>query len=85
MVSQLGKFIPQLDDKDKALHDPLSKKNCWGCGSEQAKAFQALKDALTSPPVLAMYDSNRDCKVSADTSSYGSGAVLRDGKQNGSQ
>ena len=38
IVNQLGKFIPQLAEKDKALRDLLSKKNCWvwdtvGCGT----------------------------------------------------
>ena len=54
MVNQLGKFIPQLAERDKPLRDLLSKKNCWMWDIEQAKAFQDLKNALTSPPVLAM-------------------------------
>lgn len=35
-----------------------------------------MKVALSSPPVLAMYDPNRECKVSADTSSFGLGGIL---------
>lgn len=29
MVNQLGKFVPQLAEKDKPLRDLLSKKNHW--------------------------------------------------------
>ncbi|KAL7865994.1 hypothetical protein SRHO_G00112410 [Serrasalmus rhombeus] len=76
MVNQLGKFIPQLAERDKPLCDLLSKKNCWMWGVNQANAFLDLKNALTSPPVLAMYNPNRECKVSDDASSYGLGGVL---------
>uniref|UniRef100_A0A1A8B6K3 Integrase catalytic domain-containing protein n=1 Tax=Nothobranchius furzeri TaxID=105023 RepID=A0A1A8B6K3_NOTFU len=54
MVNQLGKFIPQLAERDKPLRDLLSIKNCWMWVAKQVRAFQDLKDALTAPPVLAM-------------------------------
>lgn len=76
MVNQLGKFIPQLAERDKALQDLLSKKNCWLWGLDQARAFQDLKDSLTSPPMLAMFDLNRDTKVSADVTSYDLDSIL---------
>uniref|UniRef100_A0A3Q1FEY5 Reverse transcriptase/retrotransposon-derived protein RNase H-like domain-containing protein n=1 Tax=Acanthochromis polyacanthus TaxID=80966 RepID=A0A3Q1FEY5_9TELE len=76
MVNQLGKFILQLAERDKALRDLLLKKNCWVFGVVQDKSFQDLKVALTSPPLLAVNDPNRDCKVTADMSSYGLGGFL---------
>lgn len=76
MVNQLGKLIPQLANKDKALRDLQLENIFWVWGIEQAKAFQTQKDVLSSPPVLANYDSNKDCKVLADASSYRVGAIL---------
>lgn len=76
MVNQLGKFVPNLAEKDKALRDLLSKKNQWFWGPDQRKAFTSLKQELLSTPVLQLYDPNRNLKISADTSSYGLGGVL---------
>lgn len=66
IVNQLGKFIPDLVEKDKPLRDLLSKKNHWIWGNAQRKEFDQLKTDFTSPPVLTLYDPNKELKLSAD-------------------
>lgn len=70
-------MIPGLAGKDEPLRDLLSKKNQWVWGCAQQRAFDQLKKDLTSPPVLTLYDLNKELKLLVDALSYGLGAVLR--------
>ncbi|GFY32406.1 retrovirus-related Pol polyprotein from transposon 17.6 [Trichonephila clavipes] len=45
-------------------------------GPEEVEAFNSLKKALTSDPVLGMYDERASTEIHTDLSGYGIGAVL---------
>ena len=60
MINQLGKFTPHLAEITKPMRDLLSKKNDWTWGHSQQMCFAQLKDSLTSAPVLALYNANRE-------------------------
>ena len=76
MVNQLGKFSPCLADLSKLLLQLLSSKDTWIWNQPQDSAFQQVKQELTKPVVLALYDPLTELKVCSDASAYGLGAVL---------
>ena len=76
MVNQLGKFLPNLADTTQPLRALLSSRNSWTWGPDQQKAFDHVKAELSNPTVLALYSPDAETKISADSSSYGLGAVL---------
>ena len=84
MINQLRKFSPQLAERSKPIRDLLAKKNQWHWGPEQEKAFSDLKQDLGSAQTLALFEIGRESRVSADASSYGLGAVLRQRQPDGS-
>ena len=84
MINQQSKFSPHLAEQTKPLRDLLSKKNQWSWGHKQQQAFERLRNALSSSEVLALYDARNETILSADASSYGLGAVLRQTQQDGS-
>ena len=76
MVNQLSKFSAHLADQNKSIRELLHKGNKWTWGGEQQKAFEEIKADLRQPPVLALYDPNKETKIAADASSYGLGGVV---------
>ena len=76
MVNQLGKFTPRLAELTHPLRELLGKRNLWRWESPQNVAFSQIKEELSKLTTLVPYNMEAETKVSADSSSYGVGAVL---------
>ena len=76
MVNQLGKFSPNIAQLSKPLRELLSTKRAWVWGQPQEISFKNVKQELTKPVVLALYDPTAEVKICSDASAYGLGSVL---------
>ena len=76
MVNQSGKYTPNLAELTHPLRGLLSKKNAGSWGPPQQRAFQTVKEKLSTAPALAIFDTALETTLSAGASSYGLGAVL---------
>lgn len=76
LASYYRRFVPQFAKIARPLHAQLqtTKKVAWT--DETTKAFNLLKEHLTSEPVLCKPDFNKEFYVVTDASKDGLGAVL---------
>jgi GTP-binding protein EngB required for normal cell division len=52
MMAALGRFISKLDEKGLPFFKILKKADKFVSDDEAQKAFQALKESLTTPPIM---------------------------------
>ena len=76
MLNFYRRFINNISTILEPLNLLLHKNVKWVWGPSQNKAFKDSKAALLNSPVLTNFDPNLPIVVSADSSSYGVGAVL---------
>ncbi|GJP35285.1 hypothetical protein CLOM_g19792 [Closterium sp. NIES-68] len=75
-VNYVRRFIPNMAELSAPLTYRLKDHDCFWWGEKQQAAFDQLKIALMSPPVLRISDPDRPYEVVTDDSDIAIGAVL---------
>ena len=70
------KFIKHFAQRVHPMSELLKQKVAWKWEDRQQAAFEDLKRAMTSAPVLAIPDPEKPYRVFTDSSAFGTGGVL---------
>ncbi|KAG8200915.1 hypothetical protein JTE90_020555 [Oedothorax gibbosus] len=76
LCSHFRRFIRDFCSRAKPLQELLKGDTKFYWNKAQAESFDDLKKALTSRPVLALFDEISSTELHTDASGYGIGAVL---------
>jgi len=71
MVKYLSKFLVDLSQICEPIRRLTHKNVPWSWGNEQNDAFEKIKKAVTSAPVLKYFDTSKPTEGSGDASSKG--------------
>ena len=70
------RFVKGFAAIAKPLTDLTNKDRDFTWSNEEEAAFQKLKEALTSAPILQVFDEDKPHKVWVDASDYAVGTTL---------
>lgn len=76
MTTYLTKYLPSLATVAEPLRSLTKKGEPWNWTQQHARAFQQLKEMVTSTPVLRYFDEKKEITIQCDSSSVGLGAAL---------
>jgi hypothetical protein len=75
-VNFYRRFIKDFSETARALHALTRKTKAWAWGPDEDRAFHALKEAITSAPILAFPADSGRFKLECDASNFVTSAVL---------
>ena len=76
VVTYFSKLIPNMPPKSALLRQLLQKEVEWSWGQAENEAFESLKTAISSTPVLKFLNPEEPVSLLVDASSRGLGAVI---------
>lgn len=76
VANYFGKYLPNLAARTKLLRGLIQKDTVFDWTDNHAKEWKEVCVMLTSAPLLAIFDSARETKISFDASRNGLGAAL---------
>ena len=85
LVNYYSRFSPNLATVQRPLHHLLEKNVTLKWDKECKKAFEEVKQMITSDNVLVHYNPDLPVIISCDASTYGLGTVLSHRLPNGDE
>ncbi|KEP45803.1 putative Transposon Tf2-1 polyprotein, partial [Rhizoctonia solani 123E] len=82
-VNFYRRFISDFNKVAKPLYNLLKKDSTWTWGESEQGAFDGLKEALTTAPLLIQPNHNQPFFLECDSSDYATGAILSQKNQEG--
>jgi len=76
LTNYFRRFIKDYALKAKPLQDLTKSGSAFDFGDNCIRSFETLKNELTSPPILCIYNHAAETELHTDASSLGFGAIL---------